>query len=340
MKTLKVIGIILVVLIVIFFLLGLIMPRAYHVERSVSINAPGEIVFGQVQYFKNSSSWSPFNIYDTNMVTTVEGEDGAIGAISKWEGNKDVGSGSQEIIAIDENKRIDFKMVFIEPFASESSTYYELTPENDAVKVTWGFDGINKFPWNALSVFMNMDKMLGADFERGLNDLKVKCEGIASQIDKYGFLINEFDFNGKTYLAKKKTLKFAEMQTFFASNFGAINELIQEKGIEMDGYPAGLYYSWDMEKMTTEMAVAIPVKGISESPSPDFELITLEKNKALKIKFYGAYEKIGDAHMAMDAYMKDNNLKQRVPVIEVYVTDPMAEPDTSKWLTKLIYFVD
>ncbi|OFX26469.1 MAG: hypothetical protein A2041_00585 [Bacteroidetes bacterium GWA2_31_9b] len=340
MKTLKIIGIIIIVLIVIFLLLGIIMPKAYHVERSASINAPVGIVFDQVKYFKNSSTWAPWNAYDTNMVTTIEGEDGTVGAISRWKGNKNVGSGSQEIVTIEENKRIDFKMIFLEPFESESMAYFDLIQENNTVNITWGFDGVNKFPWNALSIFMDMDKMLGADFEKGLNDLKVKCEGINAQIEKYGFQISEFNFEGKAYLAKKKSLKFDEMHNFFATNYAAIGQLIKEKGIEMDGYPVGLYYSWDMEKMISELAVAMPVKGITESPSPDFELITLGKNKALKIKFYGDYEKIGDAHMAMDAYMKDNNLKQLVPVIEIYVTDPMTEPDTSKWLTKLIYFVE
>jgi len=340
MKILKIIGIILAVLIIAFLLLGLIMPKAYHIERSVSISAPQDLVFEQVKYFKNTSVWEPFGAYDTAMITTFEGKDGTVGAKSHWKGNKDVGSGSQEIISIDENKCVHIKMRFIEPFESESLTYYDLAPENGQIKVTWGFDGINKFPWNALSIFMNMDKKLGADFEKGLASLKTICENLAAQKAKYGFIIEEFDFKGKTYIGKKETIKFDKMQAFFAKNFYSIAQLIGEKGIEMDGYPSGIYWSWDMEKMTSEMAVAIPVKKITESPSADFELITLPVAKALKIKYYGAYEKIGDAHIAMDAYMKDHGLKQLVPVIEVYVTDPMAEPDTTKWITKVIYFVE
>ena len=340
MKILKIIGIVIVILILIFLLLGLFVPKTYHVERSISINAPQEIVFNQVKYFKNALLWSPFNEYDPNVVNTFEGTDGTIGAIVRWKGNKNVGSGSQEITALDENNRVDIKITFIEPFESVSMSYYELVPDGNTVKVTWGFDGTNEFPWNAISIFMNMDKMLGNDFEKGLNSLKGKCEGIAASIEKYGFLIQEFDFSGKVYIGKKKTLKFDEMQTFFAKNISGISKLVQENEIEMDGYPTGLYYSWDMEKMTSEMAIAIPVKGITESPSKDFDLISVGANRALKIKYYGAYENIGEAHNAMDAYMKDNNLEQLLPVMEIYVTDPSTEPDTAKWLTKVIYLVN
>jgi len=340
MKILKIIGIIIAVLIIAFLLLGLIMPKAYHVERSVSIAAPQDLVFEQVVYFKNAAAWEPWRAYDSTMITTIEGEDGNIGAIFSWKGNKDVGSGSQEIISIEDNKCVHFTMKFLEPFESESTTYYDLSPENDQVKVTWGFDGVNKFPWNALSIFMNMDKMLGTEFEKGLENLKVICENLAVQKAKYGFVIDEFEFKGKTYISKKEILTFDQMQPFMAKNYGAIAQLIDEKGIKTDGYPAGIYWSWDMEKMTSEMAAAIPVKDITDSPSDEFELLNLPSARALKIRFYGPYEKIGDAHLAMDAYMKDHGLKQLVPVIEVYVTDPMAEIDPEKWLTKVIYFVE
>lgn len=340
MKIIKIIGIIVAVLIIAFLVLGLVLPKAYHVERSVSISAPQDLIFEQVKYFKNTSKWEPFGAYDTAMVTTIEGIDGTVGAKSHWKGNKNVGSGSQEIFSIEENKCVHIKMRFIEPFESESMTYYDLSPENGQVKVTWGFDGINKFPWNALSIFMDMDKMLGGDFEKGLADLKIICENLAAQKAKYGFVIEEFDFKGKTYISKKEILKFDKMEAFFAKNFYTIAQLIGEKGIEMDGYPTGFYWSWDMEKMTSETAVAMPVKNVTESPASEFELITLPQNKALKIKYLGSYEKIGDAHLAMDAYMKDHGLKQLVPVMEVYVTDPMAEPDTTKWITKVIYFVE
>ncbi|NOZ45434.1 MAG: hypothetical protein GXO79_01480 [Chlorobi bacterium] len=340
MKTLKIIGIVILVLIVVVLLLGLVMPKKYHIERSETIKAPQELIFKYAKFFKLSQKWSPWKEYDLEMKVTYEGEDGTIGAKYFWEGNDKVGKGVQEITAIDEGKRVDSKLTFIEPWQSEDKAYVELTPEEEGIKVTWGFDGEMDYPMNVMMPFIGMDKALGTDLEKGLGKLKTLTEKMAADKEKYGFIIYNYEYGTKQFLGKKAKLKFPEIGHFFEENLPAIDKLIKENNIETDGAPSGLYYFWDMENMATEMAAAVPVKGITESPSEDYELITVKAPKALKIKFYGNYSKIGNAHNALDAYIKDNKLKQLVPVIEMYVTDPVSEPDTSKWLTKVIYPVE
>lgn len=111
------------------------------------------------------------------MIKTFTGVDGEVSFVSKWDGNKDVGSGEQEITEIFEGKRIESELRFLKPWKSTSNAFMVVEPKEDAqTEVTWGFDGENKFPSSIFMLFMNMDKMIGKDFEEGLQNLKEKLE--------------------------------------------------------------------------------------------------------------------------------------------------------------------
>ena len=111
------------------------------------------------------------------MKQSQTGTDGSIGFVNRWEGNKDVGVGEQEIVNIIENQRIDSQLRFFKPWKSESDAYL-ITKEVDASKteVTWGFSGVNKVPLNIMMLFFSMDKTVGKDFEEGLASLKDNLE--------------------------------------------------------------------------------------------------------------------------------------------------------------------
>lgn len=161
--------------IVIFLLIVLILisPADYHVFRSVEVNKPVPEVFNYVKYLKNQDYWSPWKKKDPDMKQEYKGEDGTVGALASWEGNKDVGSGEQEITRITENEAMESKLRFFKPWKSESDAYIKLEKINDhTTKVIWGFSGENKFPARLFMTFFNMDKTVGKDFEAGLNDLK------------------------------------------------------------------------------------------------------------------------------------------------------------------------
>jgi effector-binding domain-containing protein len=108
--------------------------------------------------------------------------------------------------------------------------------------------------------------------------------------------------------------------------------------IKAAGAPSGIFYKYDEKEMKADMAAAIPVAD-AKANVKGYQLIEIPAGKALQIAYYGAYEKSGDAHMAIDKYMKEKNLTMNTHVIEEYVTDPMHEPDTSKWLTNIYYMV-
>lgn len=164
---------ILIGLIVLIILLGLIAPKNFSVSRDIIVKRPLEETFAFMKSIKNQDHWSPWKKKDPHMKQSYEGTDGEIGFIARWEGNKDVGMGEQEILKIVENEKVISKLRFFKPWKSESDAYLSTESVSDTeTRVTWGFSGKNKFPFSIFMLFMNMDKAVGKDFEEGLIDLK------------------------------------------------------------------------------------------------------------------------------------------------------------------------
>ncbi|WP_111709311.1 SRPBCC family protein [Lutibacter citreus] len=156
--------------------LGLIAPKSYNVNRSITISKPLPEVFQYLKLLKNQDNWSPWAEKDPNMKKTFKGTDGEIGFLSAWVGNKDVGEGEQEITGIVENEVVNSQLRFLKPFKSTSNAYLKVKKEGNGTKVIWGFSGNNKFPVSIMMLFMNMDKSIGKEFEYGLNKLKIILE--------------------------------------------------------------------------------------------------------------------------------------------------------------------
>lgn len=178
MKILKYILGIIVVIIVIILIVAAIAPTEYAVEREVTINKPVIEVFDYVKHLRNQDNFSKWATMDPDMKKTFTGIDGTIGFISAWESNnKDVGIGEQEIMKIDEGKRIDLELRFFEPFEANDNAYM-ITEAIDttATIVKWGFDGKMDYPMNIMLLAMDMEEMLGSDLQDGLNKLKIILE--------------------------------------------------------------------------------------------------------------------------------------------------------------------
>lgn len=156
-------------------------PATYHVERSITIAAPAAAVFPYLNTPKEFVSWSPWEKRDPNNKTTYSGPSEGVGAGYAWAGNSDVGSGKMTITESKQGALVKQDLEFLEPFASKSTVTYALAPAGDATKVTWGMDGNNDFAGKLFGVFMNMDTMLGKDFDDGLANLKALVEAKAKE---------------------------------------------------------------------------------------------------------------------------------------------------------------
>lgn len=339
MKALKVIGGIVVVLVLIVAVLSFIAPTHTHVERSVTIDAPMELVWANVNNFESMEAWSPWKDRDPEQVTTIEGEDGTVGAVYTWKGNAEVGEGSQEITAIEEGKIVTH-LHFLMPFEAEADASVVLEESDSGTVVTWNYDADAPRPMNVMGLMYDMDAMLGADYMVGLEKLENQVmEAKASRSEFNGFEIEITELVDRTYIGVRDTLSIDGdgFEAFYMENFPKTYKAVTKAELELAGQPSGLYFTWDEANNSTAMMAAIPVSPGSECEGFDKYDIG---GKALMINHFGPYEKTGDAHMAMEAYMNWHELKMRGPAIEMYVNTPQDVADMSELHTVIYYPVE
>jgi hypothetical protein len=156
-------------------------PATYRISRTETAQAPPGTVYAQVADFHRWKAWSPWEGLDPNMQTSYAGADGAPGATYAWKGNDSVGEGRMTILEARSGERVGIRLEFLKPFASTATTRFDFAPEGAGTKVTWTMEGHNDFAGKAFGMVMNMDKMVGGDFERGLAQLKSVAEAEAAR---------------------------------------------------------------------------------------------------------------------------------------------------------------
>ena len=164
-------------LIVVVFVIVVATRRAdFQITRSTTIAAPAVVVFAQVNDFHKWDAWSPWAKLDPTMKQTHEGASAGPGAIYTWSGNKDVGEGRMTLTESRANELVRIKLEFLKPFPTINTTEFSFKPEGTQTAVVWSMTGTNNFMAKAFCMFMNMDKMVGGDFEKGLVQLKTVAE--------------------------------------------------------------------------------------------------------------------------------------------------------------------
>jgi hypothetical protein len=163
------------VVVVVLAVVIALQPATFHVERSVAIAAPPERAFSQVADFRQWATWSPFDKLDPDMKKTYTGAPSGVGAIYAWAGNGKAGEGRMTIEESTPTK-IGIKLEFLKPFEATNRATFSFIPTGSGTKVTWAMDGKNNFMSKAFHLVMDMDKLVGGDFERGLAAMKANAE--------------------------------------------------------------------------------------------------------------------------------------------------------------------
>ncbi len=177
MKILKKVGIVLFALIAIMLIAAIFVSKEIIYEKSISINAPVEVVWEHVNSLDDLDKWNPWNDHDPNMKKEFAGTDGTIGAKTSWDSDvKEVGKGSQTIAKIEAPNLFETDLKFYDPYESEAKGYIKLAKENNGTYVTWGFQSEMPYPFNLMNLFTNMEEMMGEDWNNGLSKLKTLCE--------------------------------------------------------------------------------------------------------------------------------------------------------------------
>lgn len=172
----KTIIIVVVVLIAGVLVFAATKPDTFRVQRAASIKAPPEKVFALINDFKRWDAWSPWEKKDPAMKRTWGAVTSGKGATYAWEGNKDVGQGSMEITESSPASKIALKLDFVKPFEAHNIVQFTLEPKGDTTNVTWAMQGPTPYFAKIIHVFIDMDSMVGKDFEAGLASMKAVAE--------------------------------------------------------------------------------------------------------------------------------------------------------------------
>ena len=172
----KTIAIVIVVMIAAILIFAATKPETFTVQRAASIKAPPEKIFAVLDDFHNWGVWSPWEKMDPDMKRTFSGAANGKGAVYEWQGNSKVGQGRMEITDATEPTQVAIKLDFIKPFEGHNVAEFLLQPNGDATNVTWTMRGPSPYIAKVMSVFCNMDTMIGKDFEAGLANLKAATE--------------------------------------------------------------------------------------------------------------------------------------------------------------------
>jgi uncharacterized protein YndB with AHSA1/START domain len=156
-------------------------PSEFRVSRTATMSAPAPAVFAQVNDFHNWEAWNPWGKVDPGMKQTFEGAAAGRGAIYTWAGNGEVGEGRMILTESRPSDLIKIDMEFRKPFAGASTAEFTFKPEGSQTTVTWAMTGKNNFTAKAIGLVMNMDKMIGDQFEKGLADMKSVVEASAKR---------------------------------------------------------------------------------------------------------------------------------------------------------------
>ena len=177
LKTLAIIAAVVVVVAAAVLIYAATRPDSFRVQRTASIKAPPEEIFAQINDLRAHGAWSPWERKDPGMKRTYTGPQAGKGATYEWEGNKEIGQGRMEIAEAVAPSKVTMKLDFIRPFEAHNIAEFVLQSAGDSTSVTWAIYGPSPYISKVMTMFFDMDKMIGKEFESGLANLKALAEG-------------------------------------------------------------------------------------------------------------------------------------------------------------------
>jgi hypothetical protein len=159
-------------LIVVFLIVAALQPGEFRVSRSVAVSAPAAVAYAQVNDLRKWQEISPYVKLDPTASYVFDGPQAGPGASLHWIGNSKIGEGRMTIAEARPDESVRMNLEFVKPFASTCVAEFTFKPEGDQTVVTWSMTGPKNFISKAMGLVVNMDKMIGGQFEEGLANLK------------------------------------------------------------------------------------------------------------------------------------------------------------------------
>jgi effector-binding domain-containing protein len=314
--------VILVVVLIVLAIIGLLLPRTIHIERSVGIERPASLIYATVNSFQLFPRWSPWQDLDPNMRQTTEGARDGVGAKLVWSGNDKVGSGTDLITASTPNQSVATDIDFGEMGVAKSTIL--LVPQGSGTRVTWTLDIEGASPVGHYFGLM-MDRMIGKDYETGLSKLKTLVEGMPN-VDIAGFDAESVDLTTMPILVVSETspLDTASIYKAYADGYAQIGKFMAKNKLHQSGAPLGM--DGEMTSTTFSFQAGMPIDRADVSPGGNVRVTQSYAGKALKTTHVGPYDTLAKTYDAFRAYMAAHDYTAAAAPISWYLDDPGHTP--------------
>ncbi len=332
MKVLKLLGTGLVLIILLWVFISLFLPSTVHIERSVLINSNPELVFDQINNLKKWQYWSYWDNLDPDMTSEFEGPDEGVGAVHKWKSeHPQVGDGSMTITQSEPPSKVITSIAFGEMPPNDAG--WLIKNNTAASSEVVGYINIDVGFLGRVFPGLMLDGWMGPDFEKTLNNLKAYCQSVIIEKEQR-YPIEEVLTPQVQVMSMEVTCTAADISKALGESYGKLMAEVMKQKLTMTGAPMAIYHSYSDEEV--KMEPCIPVQKAGKS-NDDVIAKSLPSVRALKVDYLGNYNNLGDVHDFIAEYAAEEHIRLEGSPWESYVTDPGAEPDTSKWLTQVYY---
>jgi len=321
------------VLVALVVIAGFIMPGHVELSKSITIDAPPENAFEEINNLENNPKWSYWNSLYKEMKVTYGDKKAGVGAVSEWDGPES-GKGKMTIVESIPNKSIKMDLDFMEQGTAQA--WYGFEPEGEGFKLTTGFS--TDFGMNPIARLIG-GIMVKPEMEKSFDYNLSKLKEIAESKPKFKVKIDEVTTQTINYVGISTKMSIEDgnaISAQMAKSYGELMGMLGKAKVEVTGQPFALYPMYDEEAKQMEMVCALPVAAGAKIPAK-YKLMENPGGKALKVVYMGDYSGLDVPHEEINRYIEYKKLEVVGAPWEVYVTDPMVEKDTAKWITEVYY---
>lgn len=332
MKALKWVIIILAIIVALAAVIGFMLPRYVHVERSKVIKGDQATIFNLVSNPREFQKWSPWMQIDTTATVSFFGPTAGKGAGFTWtSADPDVSYGTWTIVEAHAPSHVAVDLKWENMDASKVG--FLLSPEGDGTLVKWTMDA--DMGWGPFGRFIGlmMEGFLAPDYEKGLRNL----DSIVKTVPKgYVAKIEILDFPGSYFLGITDTANISEIGNVLGPLYGEVMAHMQKNNIRMSGAPISVYQSYDVHSGITILQAGLPVMK-KENGSGRVGCFELHRGTVIAADFYGPYKDLSIAYRSIQEFAKANGKKLTGSPWESYTTDPGMQTDPEKVLTQVYW---
>ncbi|MDR3417091.1 MAG: SRPBCC family protein [Nevskia sp.] len=317
----------LLLIVVVFFAIGFVLPDKVHVQRTAKIQAPVSQVFALVDSYREFDKWSPWSQKDPQLKVRTSGQPFGVGAAYEWTGNPSVGSGSQEIVTSTPYTEVQSRLMFT-GFADPSTASFDLEPDGAITLLTWGLD-VN-LGHNPMMHYVGLllDRQIGPDYEQGLQRLKA----LAESRPKTDFSALKAELvtlkpQSYAYVSGSTSTDPAAVSAALAPAYAKVSAYLSGTGLKPAGPPLAVTRRWDPQAKVYEFDAGIPVEGVPQAATGEVKIAQAYAGPALKVEHKGPYGDLGKTYDLLDAFKTAYALKDAGPSWEQYLNDPAGTPE-------------